>query len=241
MQILRAAQSPMHGEDDFRIRRVRPGTIRGSGADLALGPLAAFDHAELKPGKVVKMHEHRNDEILTYVWRGTMLHEDSAGQRVPVSAAKLMVMNAGEGFRHEESVPDGPVEALQIFVRPREADLPAAVAFHDRPAGVPEGRWEWITGPEGSGAPLIVCNEVRIYDARLRDGQQAAVPMGAGMRSFLYVVDGNVEIGGERLGRGDAVSDETLPPVAAASDASLVLFLIDETAPGSRAGTISGH
>ncbi len=241
MQILRADQSPTHGEDDFRIRRVRPGTIRGPGADLALGPLAAFDHAELKQGKVVKMHEHRNDEILTYVWRGTMLHEDSAGHRVPISAAKLMVMNAGEGFRHEESVPDEPVEALQIFVRPREADLPATVAFHDRPASVPAGRWDWIAGPEGSGAPLIMRNEVRIYDAHLRDRQQVAVPMVAGMRSFLYVVEGVVEIGGERLGRGDAVCDMTLPSVAAASDASLVLFLVDETAPGSRAGTISGH
>ena len=152
-----------------------------------------------------------------------------------------MVMNAGEGFRHEESVPDEPVEALQIFVRPREADLPATVTFHERPDGVPEGRWEWIAGPEGSGAPLILRNEVRIYDARLRDGREVAVPMVAGMRSFLYVVDGGVEIGGERLSCGDAACDETLPPVTAASDASLVLFLVDELAPGSRAGTISGH
>ncbi len=105
MQILRADQSPTHGEDDFRIRRVRPGAVRGSGADLALGPLAAFDHAELKPGKVVKMHEHRNDEILTYVWRGTMLHEDSAGQRVPVSAAKL-----------SNSIGTGPQIGMQLWL-----------------------------------------------------------------------------------------------------------------------------
>ena len=105
----------------------------------------------------------------------------------------------------------------------------------DRPDGVPEVWWEWIAGPEGSEAPLIVRNEVRIYDARLRDARDVAVSTVAGMQSFLYVVDGDVEIG------GDAVSDETLPPVAAASNASVVLFLVDETAPGSRAGTISGH
>lgn len=88
---------------------------------------------------------------------------------------------------------------------------------------------------------MIVRNEVRIYDARLREGQEIAAPTVAGLRSFLYVVDGIIEIGGERLSRGDGVSDETLPPVAAASDASLVLFLVDEAVPGSRAGTISGH
>ena len=88
------------------------------GADLALGPLSALDHANLQVGKVVKMHEHKNDEILSYMWRGSMVHEDRAGHRIPISAKKLMMMNAGESFWHEESVPDQPVEMLQIRARP---------------------------------------------------------------------------------------------------------------------------
>lgn len=241
MQILRAHQSQTHGKDDFQVRRVRPGAIGGPEADPALGPLAAIDHAKLKPGKVVKMHEHQNDEILSYMWRGIMVHEDSTGQRIPISASKLMMMNAGESFWHEESVPDEPVEMLQIFVRPREADLPAMVAFHDRPDGAPEGQWGWVAGPEESGAPLIIRNEVRLYDVHLHDGQEVEVPAVEGMTPFLYVIDGVVEIGGERLGSGDAVSDRALPTVRAASDASLALFLVDTTATGSKAGTISGH
>lgn len=137
MQILRAQSTPTLGSSDFQIRRVRPGAIAGKENDPALGALACFDDASLAQGKVVSMHEHKNDEILTYLVRGTMIHEDSTGHRVPVSANKLMIMNAGASFWHEESVVDGPVEALQIFVRPREADLPAAVAFYDRPNGVP--------------------------------------------------------------------------------------------------------
>jgi redox-sensitive bicupin YhaK (pirin superfamily) len=196
-----------------------------------------------KVGKVVKMHEHKNDEILTYMWRGTMVHEDSAGHRIPISANKLMMMNAGESFWHEESAPDQPAELLQIFVRPREAGLPALVAFHDRPSGVPVGQWGWVAGPEGSGAPLTIRNAVRLYDVRLHDGQQVDVPAVEGLTPFLYVMDGVVEIGGERLGKGDAASDagQALPPVRAAADASLVLFLVDRKATGSMAGTISGH
>lgn len=56
--------------------------------------MSAFDHATLKVKKVVKLHEHKNDEILSYMWSGTMVHEDSAGHRIPISANKLM-MNAG--------------------------------------------------------------------------------------------------------------------------------------------------
>jgi hypothetical protein len=56
-------------------------------------------------------------------------------------------------------------------------------------------------------------------------------------------MDGVVEVGGERLGKGDAISDldHPLPNIRALGDATLVLFLVDRTAPASKAGTISGH
>lgn len=47
-----------------------------------------------------------------------MIHEDSAGHRIAIGPHKLMMMNAGRSFWHEESAPEGAVEMLQIFVRP---------------------------------------------------------------------------------------------------------------------------
>jgi redox-sensitive bicupin YhaK (pirin superfamily) len=242
LHILRADAGQSRERGPLRIRRIRPGAVLGAGADPAFGPLSVIDHANLAVGTVVRMHEHKNDEILSYIWRGTMLHEDTAGQRIPISANKLMMMNAGESFWHEERTPDDPVEMLQIFIRPSEADLPALVDFHDRPDGVPTGRWGLVAGPEGSNAPLTVRNAVRVYDLHLHEGQEIEVPAVGGLSPWLYVMDGAVEVGGERLGKGDAVSDlnQPLPTVCAMTDATLVLFLVDRTAPASIAGTISG-
>ncbi|WP_084731179.1 pirin family protein [Microvirga vignae] len=145
MQILRAHQSPTHGNDDLRVRRVRPGVIAEPFADPAFGPLSAIDHAHLSIGMVVEMHEHKNDGIHSYVLRGTSVHEDSVGHRAAVSADELM-MNAGESFRHDESADDEPVEGLQIFARPREADLPVAVSFFDCADGPSEGIWSLVAG-----------------------------------------------------------------------------------------------
>ena len=39
-------------------------------ADTAFGPLAVIDHAVMKKGLTVKMHEHVNDEILSYLSTG---------------------------------------------------------------------------------------------------------------------------------------------------------------------------
>jgi redox-sensitive bicupin YhaK (pirin superfamily) len=132
------------------------------------------------------MHEHNNDEILSYMWRGTMLHEDAAGHRIPISANKLMMMNAGKNFGHEERTADEPVEMLQIFVRPCEADLPASVNFYDR-HDAPGGAWSLVAGPEGSKAPLTIRNAVRGYDTSRagtsQSGQAWHLPTRAQARS----------------------------------------------------------
>lgn len=242
MHVFRAAQRSSHGKGSFRIERVRPGLAAGEEADPALGPLSAFDHATLGVGTVVKMHEHVNDEILSYLWRGTMLHEDRAGNTVPLSSGKLMMMNAGKSFWHEESTPAEAVEMLQIFVRPRAADLPSQVQFLDRAKGTPVGEWGWIAGPEGSDAPLIVRNQVYVYDAALEANQHLAPLFRPGWVAWLYVLDGAVTVGESRLEKGDGISTShaSLPLLHAEASSALVLFLVDVAAPYSMAGTISG-
>lgn len=105
LSLLRAEASQSFGRGPFRIRRMHPGAIFCIGADIAFGSLSVVDHASLAVGTVVPMHEHKNDEILNYLWRGTMLHQDTAGNRIPLAANKLMMMNAGRSFWHEERTP----------------------------------------------------------------------------------------------------------------------------------------
>ncbi|WPP01970.1 pirin family protein [Pseudomonas sp. HR96] len=242
MQIFRAEQRTTHGQGSFHIERVKPGLAYANSKDPALGPLSGFDHATLGVGTVVKMHEHVNDEILSYMWKGSMLHEDKAGNIIPISRNKLMMMNAGKSFWHEESTPDEAVEMLQIFVRPREADLSGHVHFLERAEGTPVGEWGWVAGPEGSEAPLIIRNQVYVYDTVLNADQQITPVERPGLVSWLYVLDGEVTVGEHSLGKGDGVSSAQapLPSIQAEGDSSLVLFLVDMTAPYSLAGTISG-
>jgi hypothetical protein len=129
MKVLRRDASPVFRQGPFQVGRIRPGALLDAASDPAFGPLSVIDHANLAVETVVAMHEHNNDEILIYTWHGTMFHEDSAGRRVSISPKRLMMMNGGKSFWHEESTPDVPVEMLQIFMRPRSADLPGQVPF----------------------------------------------------------------------------------------------------------------
>jgi redox-sensitive bicupin YhaK (pirin superfamily) len=241
--ILPARAGQSFGRGPFQIRRMRPVTIVSRGNDPAFGPLSVIDHANLGVGTLVRMHEHNNDEILSYMWRGTMVQEDSAGHRIAISPRKLMMMNAGKSFFHEESTPDGTVEMLQIFIRPREADLPGNVQFFDRPDNIVDGQWHLIAGPEASEAPLKIRQQVIVYDAHLMTGDELTVPTVEGLSPWVYVMDGAVTAGTETLGKGDAMTDldQPLLTLRAEAPATLVAFPVDRTAPASQAGTISGR
>jgi quercetin 2,3-dioxygenase len=243
LHVLPAQQSPSIGRGPFRIRRVRPGLALGAeSGDPALGPLSVIDHSTLAVGTVVPMHQHINDEILSYMWRGVMVHEDSDGNRVELCSRRLMMMGAGKGFWHEESVPTEPVEMLQIFIRPEATDLKPQVEFWERPEPSPGQGWQLVAGPEGSTAPLTIRQRVMVFDAHPKAGDELDVPTVAGPTPWVYVLDGSVTAGGQQLGQGDALTDldASLPPIRVGSDSVLVAFLVDRSAPASLRGTMSG-
>lgn len=241
LQKLEAGNHAQPFRGPFTIARVQPGDIFGDkAADTAFGPLAIIDHAVMKKGLTIKMHEHVNDEILSYISSGVTHHRDSGGFVAPIARGKLMMMNAGVSFWHEEKVKEDEVEMLQIFVRPNETDLSPEIQFHDKPVDNPS--WYVMVGPEGSGAPLYVRQNVYILDAHPKAGEELEVPMYAGLKPFLYVMNGEITMQDLIIGKQEAVTDvvNQLPPLVAIEDTTIVLFFVDMNAPMSMDGTISG-
>lgn len=225
----------------FSITRVQPGDILGNDAtDSAFGPLAIIDHAVMKKGLTIKMHEHINDEILSYIGKGVMHHKDSADFKAPFERGKLMLMNAGSSFWHEEKVHEDEVEMLQIFVRPKATDLPPEIQFHNKPLANDD--WYLMVGPEDSSAPLYVRQEVYILDAHPLAGDTLEIPSYPNLTPFLYVMNGEITVDNLTLTKQEAVTDLTnpLPPLIAKEDSTVLLFFVDRAAEMSMDGTISG-
>src|SRR5690606_26093030 len=142
------------GMGAFKISPILPGRVIEGHRDHGYGPLARFDLSQMDTGGHVPMHQHENDEIVTYMLEGTLFHADSAGSSHAITPAKLMVMNAGRRFEHEEGVPHDGTRAkwIQIFVRPRSADLTPGVQVVDLPIA-PKGQWRHLVGNQSDVAP----------------------------------------------------------------------------------------
>jgi len=210
--------------------------------DSGIGPIGRIDRAQVQSGHVIGMHPHRDDEILTYIRSGEMLHRDTVGNEKTLGKTHFMMMNAGHTFQHEElMLGDRPVRALQIFLRPNAPDLEPMVQFHEFPEEGSVDSWRLIAGP--SAAPLKVRSDVRVFDAHMTEGVQLRLPAEeTGRNTLLYVYSGKVAIAGEVISEGESVfSTAAYDDLTAWAESDVLLFSMDPAAEVYRGGMFSGN
>ena len=225
----------------FRIHFNFPGRAVPDHEDHGYGPLATVVESFMDPGTLIQMHQHRNEEIISWVPEGVMRHDDRQSNKLVTDPDHLMVMNAGSGFWHAEETlaDDPPLRMLQIFVRPHSLDLEPDIQHEPIPDSV-AGEWRHLFGPEGTYAPLSVRNDVDFYDCRLDAGAATTLPSRPDWHTYLYVFDGAVEVGDKSVGFTESalVIDDDDMVVTAIEDATIVAFNINPDAPVTRQGTI---
>lgn len=225
----------------FIIRPNLPGWLKPWPTDHGHGPLAMIVESFLAPGRSVAMHEHCNDEIVSWVPEGVMRHDDRANGQLVTDRSHLMVMNAGRSFWHSEgTLPDDPpLRMLQILIRPRALNLAPNIQ-HGSIAEAPLNTWRHLFGPESTDAPFFVRNSIDFYDIRLEAGAQVAFPALSGRDIYFYVFSGAVRIGRRIFAeahQGLIIGDDALS-LTAIEPTVMNAFLIDPKAPAMRQGTI---
>ncbi|ORM76798.1 hypothetical protein HA42_18675 [Pantoea deleyi] len=224
MNIVRANPEQLFEYGPFTVRRQRPGE--------ALSPLLSVDLMSLKLDARMPMQQHQDEEVFTYLWRGSMQHQDSNGERTQLSAKRVMVVNAGEGVQYEESVPLFEAELLQAVIRPSQPGGEAMTQVLERDQGIMTNGWTELAGPEASDAPLELRQEAYIYDTLLERNQSLDVPAMPGFVAWLTVLEGIIRVGNQRLGRGDVLTGSgSGVEMTGERDANLVCFLVKPDGP----------
>jgi redox-sensitive bicupin YhaK (pirin superfamily) len=228
------------------IEMLYPGLIRPQLKDSGYSTLGRIDHATITPGTLIPMHLHRDDEILTYLRSGKIQHRDSEGYTAVLSNRKVMIMNAGAHFLHEEKVLEeaGVLEGLQIFIRPEVAGLNPRVQLHELADVYSMNQWRKLAG-KGIGYPLEIRSDTWVMDMRLEKQEEVFLPeMGTGQLGFLfYVFDGQVEVDGSMLlNKGESVLIENAHPgFKAIETADIILFITGLNADHFDDGMYSGN
>lgn len=230
----------------FGIEILYPGIILPHSNDTGIAGIGRIDQAKVAPGTLIPMHPHIDDEILTYLRAGKVKHLDSEGTTAEISNTKLMLMNAGASFYHEELVLNegGTLEGLQIFIRPETKGLKPQVQFYDLPESLSINQWRKLAG-KGEGYPLIIRSTTWVLDIQMQAGNKQTLPQ-LPLENHLclfYLFKGKIKVNDDvLLSTGESLLIENENPTFEAIETSdVVLFVTDKNAVFYKGGMYSGN
>jgi redox-sensitive bicupin YhaK (pirin superfamily) len=221
----------------FEVRRVLPSSERRS-----VGPFVFFDQmgpADLAPGQGidVRPHPHIGLATVTYLFAGTIVHRDSLGTVQAIEPGAVNWMTAGRGIVHSErsdtELRKRPqkLSGIQIWVAlPKQHEETAPDFTHYPAAALPriEGEGKTIRVIAGSlfgrSSPVRTFSSLFYADATLESGASLELAANCEERA-IYLLEGNVEIGGQPFEPGRLLVFSSGDEIVARSSAAARLLL----------------
>ena len=191
-------------------------------ANTHFGLLLVSNDDVVTPGAGFETHPHLDMEIVTWVLRGQLVHQDSEGHNGVIYPGLAQRMSAGRGIMHSEKNDswrltggpehEEPVRFVQMWVAPDEARIDpgyeqteiAAELLGGGLVPVASGR----AGQRDEAAIRIKQKDATLHAARLAPGASVALPTAP--FAHLYVPIGSVVLEGAagQLLEGDAARIE---------------------------------
>jgi redox-sensitive bicupin YhaK (pirin superfamily) len=191
------------------------------------GHLRVWNDDTIAPHSGFPSHPHRDMEIITYVRKGAITHQDSLGNRGRTVAGDVQVMSAGTGIVHSEfNEEDEVTQIFQIWIMPTASGLPPSWGTKPFPKGERSGAFVTLaSGLPGDAEALPIRTDARLVAATLAAGQSAEYRIAAGRKAYLVPASGRIEVNGVTAAAGDgvAISDEPLLRVSVQEDSEIVL------------------
>lgn len=189
------------------------------------GPLRVINEDFIAPGQGFNTHAHQDMEIITYVVRGALKHQDSTGNSSIIKPGEIQRMSAGTGIQHSEINPlkDEPLHLLQIWIFPERKGLEP---------GYEQKQIQWTANqltPIGSHQPteqaVTIHQNINLYVGHFNKNRTLSYPLHHEL-AWLQLIKGSLRVNGYELHAGDgiALQDETTLTLHCIENAEFLLF-----------------
>jgi redox-sensitive bicupin YhaK (pirin superfamily) len=212
--IKKPAQPGMVG-DGFRVYNFIPGaniSQRRMSPFLMLDFAAAFNFEPTDKPRGVDVHPHKGFETVTIAYKGSVAHNDSAGNSGVIHPGDVQWMTAGAGVLHKEyhetefSKKGGLFEMVQLWVNLPKKDK--GVASHYQAITATDmkkielaenaGVVNIIAGNIGDHkGPASTYTPVNMFDIKLKKGGSFTANINATHNTAAIMINGSATINGE--------------------------------------------
>lgn len=180
-------------------------------------------------GQGFGMHPHRDMEIITYMLRGELRHEDSLGNGSVIRAGDVQRMTAGTGIVHSEfnASRTEPAHLLQIWILPERHNLTPGYEEKHFSAAEKQDAWRLIASRDGREGSLRINQDVNLHAAVISAGNSLEYAMAPQRSLYIQLARGNAHLNGELLTAGDAAKIDALQSIRLQADAETEVLLFD--------------
>ena len=176
-------------------------------------------------------HPHDNMEIVTIPMKGAVAHEDSMGTNGIINAGDVQIMSAGSGIYHSEfnASQTEALELFQIWVMPKLKNITPRYDQRSYNAADFKGQWKTVVSPLGTDIDSLQLNQDTYFNiTELNAGESLSYALhGAQQGAFVFVIEGGIEVAGEKLRRRDAIGisqTDTIEVMASAANTKVLLI-----------------
>jgi redox-sensitive bicupin YhaK (pirin superfamily) len=194
------------------------------------GLLRVLNDDIVAPGQGFGMHPHDNMEIVTIPLSGTLEHRDSMGNIGVIRPNEIQAMSAGSGLMHSEynHSKTEPINLLQIWVFPKEKDIPPRYDQKIFSASDKEGKFKTVVSPVKSEEVMWINQDAYFSLGKFTSATTQEYQMQQkGNGAYVFVIEGSASINGQKLEKRDAIGIWETDKFSIEIDAGSEILVID--------------
>lgn len=183
-------------------------------AHMGWGNLRVINEDRIAAGAGFGAHPHHDMEIVSYVMEGELSHKDSMGNVQTIAPGEVQRMTAGTGVVHSEynHAAGRTTHFLQIWLLPSRKELEPGYEQKRFSDAEKTNVLRLVASPDGQQGSVHLNADARIYASLVRpqSGQTVQLEhvLPQGRKAYVLVVQGSIEIAGQKLTSGDALLAE---------------------------------
>lgn len=180
--------------DEGKLVEQKPIGFPGEGSAVdRVGTLFYWAWFKAKETAYLPLHPHRGFEIISYLLKGTIHHQDTLGNEGSINTGELQVMQTGSGVQHSERYEAG-TSGFQIWFEPfmGEANYATPTYADYRNNEFPVVTTDGITVKTilGENSPVHLVADSKMWDVTLSVGKQFECDIPNGYSMAGLVVEG---------------------------------------------------
>jgi redox-sensitive bicupin YhaK (pirin superfamily) len=175
---------------------------------MNFGVLRVLNDDMVAPGKGFGTHPHDNMEIISIPLEGDLEHKDSMGNVAVIKAGDVQVMSAGTGIYHSEynKNTDKDVKFLQIWLFPNKRNVEPRYDQISIKDIEQKNAFYQVLSPNSSDQGVWIHQDAWFYMGNFDKGRTSDYTLQKKDNGvYLFVLDGEVEIEGQKLEKRDGL------------------------------------